>query len=154
MSSNETLADLVARRADGTVVAVIEVKNSENLNPETAAQFRRNLLVHAPLVPAARFFLLVSQDVGYLWDQHAESASLMSEPTVTFPVAPLVEYYLPSFAGKERLSSSQLELAVFQWLWDIANVAPQRPRDSEIPLSQTPFLRALEGGRVDWEVAA
>lgn len=55
---------IIAR--DGTPVALVEIKNRQNLSADVAIQYCRNLLVHGAL-PRSPYFLLLSQDVGYIW---------------------------------------------------------------------------------------
>ena len=59
------LADALIRGALGDPIAVVEIKNRENLTQDVAIQLRRNLLVHG-MLPNVPYFLLVSQDVGFL----------------------------------------------------------------------------------------
>src|SRR5215211_3684499 len=124
-------ADIIVQDADGGVLALVEVKNRENLTPDIAAALRRNLIAHGSVNWWARFFLIVSQDSGYLWDQESLPRLDVSPPTVVFPMRSVVERYLPSFVNGRRLSGSTLELAVSQWLWDLANEVEDRPREPE-----------------------
>lgn len=144
-------ADIVIQDANGAMLALVEVKNRQGLSPEIAAEFRRNLIAHGAVNREARFFLLVSQEVGYLWDQRSLPNTEAPRPTVTFPMASVVDHYLPSLMGSARLSGSQLELAVAQWLWDLANDAEERPREPEAALANTDFLPRIKGGRVGTE---
>ena len=66
----------------------------------------------------------------------------------------VVEHYLPSLSGTIRLSESQLELAVTQWLWDLANGVADRPREPEAVLAKTDFPQLVNGARLDAEVEA
>lgn len=144
--------DIVVQAADGGVLAFVEVKNREGLSPDIAAALRRNLVVHGRVHRWARFFLIVSQDIGYLWDQASLPPSDAPLPTVDFPMRPVVERYLPSLVGSGRLSGSQLELAVAQWLWDLANEVEDRPAEPETALAKTDFPRLIKGGRVGTEI--
>ena len=152
MQTIHTDADIVVQGADGNVLALVEVKNRQGLAPDIAASLRRNLIIHSGVNLRSRFFLIVSQDFGYLWDQDSPSLTEEPLPAVGFPMNSVVEHYLPSFVGGTRLSSSQLELAVAQWLWDLAHEAEDRPREPDIGLAKTDFLRLIKGGRVGTEV--
>jgi len=146
-------ADIVVQAADGNLLAIVEVKNRENLTPVVAAQLRRNLMAHGQLNIIVRYFLIVSQDVGYLWDQKAHPSFDIVPSTLEFPMTQVIERYLPSFVGAGRLSNAQLELAVTQWLWDIAGDVGGRPRMPEDILAQAPdFLRLLRGALVSTEI--
>jgi hypothetical protein len=141
--------DIVVRAADGEVVALVEVKNQENLTPEIAAAIRRNLIVHGFANSYSRFFLIVSQDIGYLWDQVALSTQDAPLPTVEFVMAPVIEFYLPSLVGGRRLEGSSVELAVSQWLWELARGIGNLPKEPDLALAKTHFLRLIQGGQVE-----
>jgi len=142
----------MVQAADGNIVALIEVKNLNSLSADTAATIRRNLVVHGRTNWWPSFFMVVSQDRGYLWDQRSLPPEPTQPPTTEFPMSPVVAHYLPSFAGGARLRGSQLELAVEQWLWDLANDVEQRPHVSERALATTGFLEMVRGGRVSTEI--
>jgi hypothetical protein len=144
--------DLVVQAADGDIVALVEVKNVEGLSAEIAATIRRNLIAHGRVNWWSPFFLVVSQETGFLWDQRSLPPDLRPLPTAEFPMAPVVERYLPSFVGGPRLSGSQLELAVQQWLWDLAGGVQDRPREPDVALAETGFLEMVRGGRVSTEI--
>lgn len=151
----QTLAigvDIVVQAADGSVLALVEVRNRENLTPDVASVLRRNLIAHGFANVWARYFVIVSQDAGYLWDQESLPAGEVPRPTVEFPMRSVIERYLPSLATNGRLSGSAVELAVTQWLWDLARGVEDRPREPEIALGKTDFLRLIRGGRVSTEI--
>jgi hypothetical protein len=123
------VADLTVRSTDGTAVATA---------------LRRNLVVHSG-IPDVPYFLLVSQETGFLW-KHA--ASPESPPTTSFPMGAVIERYIPSAGVDERLRGEQLELIVLQWLADLAadpNVPAGEPEDT---LASCGFLDAIRGARV------
>ena len=152
MQTVQRRADVIVKDANRNVLALVEVKNSQGLSPGVAATYRKNLMMHGLVDGWSRFFLVVSQDVGYLWDQTTLLPGDEPAPTVAFPMTPVVQHYLPSFAGGAWLSGSQLELAVVQWLWDLARDAESRPREPEATLGETEFLRLIKGGRIDTEI--
>jgi hypothetical protein len=108
--------DLAVQAANGDVLALVEVSNPEHLSPDIAVTLRRNLIAHGFVDAGTPFFLIVSQDIGYLWDQGALPRGDIAPPTIEFPMASVVGRYLPSFVGGGRLAGSDLELAVLQWL--------------------------------------
>jgi hypothetical protein len=144
-------ADMVVQAADGRVLALVEVRNRENLTPDVASVIRRNLIEHGLQYGWARFFLIVSQDAGYLWDQESFFPGDVPLPTDEFTMRSVVEFYLPSLVNRGRLDGSDVELAVIQWLWDLANGVVNRPREPEATLAKTDFLRLIKGGRVETE---
>jgi len=147
-------ADILVQDADGNELALVEVKNRQGLSPDIAATLRRNLITHGLANQSSRFFFLMSQDMGYLWDQNSLPGVDIPSPAFEFPMVQVVEHYLPSLSGTIRLSESQLELAVTQWLRDLANEVEDRPREPEAVLSKTDFPRLVRGGRLDTEVEA
>jgi hypothetical protein len=141
-------ADIVVRDSGGNLLAWIDVRNREDLSPEIAAVLRRNLVTHGYVSTDARYFMLVSQEFGYLWDEREARAGVLPSLPIVFSVGPIVRHYLPSLVDGDRLSGSQLELAITQWLWDLANTVEDRPREPETSLAGTDFVRSIEGGRV------
>jgi hypothetical protein len=141
-------ADIVVQSANGASVALVEIKNRESLTPEIAATIRRNLLAHGFGSVQTPFFLMVSQDHGYLWDQRQVFAIEEEPPTVRFTMEPVVQRYLPSLADGIRLSGSQLELAVAQWLSDLTRDGDLPPSEPEATLRGTDFVEMIRGGEV------
>jgi hypothetical protein len=153
MQTLQIRPDIVVQSADRNVVALVEIKNLPDLSPEVAAIIRGNLMAHGLAHQWARYFLLVSQEVGYLWDRASLGDAPNPLPAATFPMRPVVERYLPSFVTALHLSESHLELAVIQWLWDVANELENRPHETESALAPTGFLDLIKGGRVGLEPA-
>lgn len=145
--------DIVVQAADGNIVALVEVKNPETFTAEIAAGIRRNMVHHGRMGLWSPFFLLVSQDTGYLWDQRSGRTTPDASPTLEFSMRPVVLHYLPSFANGTRLSGSQLELAVAQWLSDLARDATIGPTGADRAFDATDFLHLIRGGRVETEAA-
>jgi hypothetical protein len=140
--------DFIVQGPNRDVVALVEVKNLKELSADTAAAIRRNLVAHSDLGLRSPFFMLLSQDVGYLWDQRSVPNQLEAVPTTEFPMEPVVRRYLPSFVHGPRLRGSQLELAVNQWLSDLAAGAIARVEAPERALLGSGFLDMIRGGRV------
>jgi len=141
-------ADIVLRSQDGSTVALVEVKNLAALAPDVVVEFRRNLLRGANLL--APFFLLVSQDIGYLWRR----ALPQDPPVAAFPMRSVVAHYLPTLEREVRLSGSSLAFVVAEWLSDLATNDPRRPRDVEAPLIDAGFVEAIAGASVQRDDSA
>ena len=146
-----TEADIVVRAINGEPVAVVEVKNRQHLSIDVAMALRRNLVVHG-LLTRSRYFLLVSQDVGFLWDQGAEVA-IDAPPTLQFAMDRVVDRYLPRLDAQERLQGSTLELVVLQWLSDLSEGLPEPIGEPERSLAGVGLLDAIKGARISDAVA-
>ncbi|MEA2574393.1 MAG: hypothetical protein QOH93_1691 [Chloroflexia bacterium] len=144
-------ADIVIRNSDGNAVAVVEVKNRANLSRDVAIDLRRNLLTHG-LISAAPYFLILSQECGFLW-KDIGSAALDAPPTQEFSMRPVMQRYLPQVDTEERLSGSVLELLVLQWLNEIAANGQHSPEDPERLLATSGFLDSLRDATILVEVS-
>jgi hypothetical protein len=139
-------ADIVARNAEGNTIAVVEVKNRENLSKDVAIDLRRNLIMHG-LVPVAPYFLLLSQDSGFLWKDMG-LAALDAPPTQEFSMRPVLQRYLPQMESENRLGESILELLVLQWLNEIAIDGRESPEEPERLLATSGFLDSLRDATI------
>ncbi len=139
-------ADIVIRNSEGNTVAVVELKNRENLTKDVAMDLRRNLIAHG-LVPIAPYFLILSQDSGFLW-KDVGLAALDAPPTQEFSMRPVLQRYLPQMDSKNRLGESTLELLVLQWLNEIAVNGQQRPEEPERLLASSGFLDSLRDATI------
>lgn len=145
--SHSTRADVLVKGLDGRPVAVVEVKNRPDLRAGIAASIRRNLITHGMVNQSVPYFLLVSQDAGFLWDQRSKSHP-DDPPAVEFSMEPVVGYYVRWLAPDTRLDGSALEFVVANWLADqsIGN-GPAFPETTE-QLAAVGFLEAVEGAMV------
>ncbi|HVF99658.1 MAG TPA: hypothetical protein VND68_07455 [Chloroflexia bacterium] len=139
-------ADIVIRNLDGNAVAAVEVKNSANLSRDVAIELRRTLIEHG-YVPVAPYFLIISQESGFLW-KDAGSVALDAPPTQEFSMAPVLRRYLSQVDTKDRLSGSVLELLVLQWLNEIAFNGQQPTEDPERLLASSGFLDSLRNAMI------
>jgi len=140
--------DIIIRGRDGSPVAAVEVKNQLDLSQKKAIALRRHYTRLSSLF-AAPFFLLVSQDRGFLW-RRATSGNGSAKPAAEFPMDNVVVRYLPTARGGTRLQEPVLELLVSQWLMDLAEHSAQRPRsEPEQLLAQVGFLDSVKGGVVE-----
>ncbi|MDP9354851.1 MAG: hypothetical protein M3R02_06135 [Chloroflexota bacterium] len=153
MATYPVAADIVVQAADGDLLALVEVKNRHHLTADIATVLRSNLLAHGVVDRRAPYFLIVSQDVGFLWDQRSQPPDLAAPPKVQFSMVPVIQRYLPSLADGERLGGSQVELAAVQWLSDLARGIENRPKEPDAALAKTDFLKMIKGGRVGMEIS-
>lgn len=141
-------ADIVVRAQDGRVIALVEVRNSMNLSSDTAVAFRRDLLADHLLDESLPFFLIASQDWGYIWDRSARDQPFAT-PAKQFPLQAVASHYLPWFDPQLRLSSQELEIALARWLSDIAERRVDRPKNADRFFDDTGFLDAIGGATVE-----
>ena len=144
-------ADIVVRASNGEPVAVVEVKNRQDLSTDVATALRRNFVVHGHSTRSP-YFLLSSQDVGFLWDQRAASTS-DAPPVLRFPMDRVVDRYLPRLGADERLQGSVPELVVLQWLSDRSGELPEPIEEPERSLVGVGLLDAIKGARISDAVA-
>lgn len=141
-------ADIVVRAADGRVIALVEVSNRENLSSDIAVAFRRDLLADHLLDESLPYFLIVSQDRGYIWDR-SSSGQPFAMPKKDFPLQAVAAHYLPWFDPRERLSGQELEIVMMRWLSDLAERRVDRPVDADRFFEGAEFLNAIRGATVD-----
>ncbi|HET7036096.1 MAG TPA: hypothetical protein VFI42_10485 [Thermomicrobiaceae bacterium] len=127
-------------------VAIVEITNRRDMTPEVAQQIRRNMLVHGIALPV-RYFLLVSQDKGYVWTP-ASAPHYDTPPDGEFSMREIVKDYLPSNEPDRRFREPELSLIVLRWLGDLAFGHDHPSQDSERVLSQLGFLDAIGEGTV------
>jgi len=147
----DLLTDILITDHDDTPIAAVEVKNRQHLSPQVAAVLRRNLIVHG-YVPPTPYYMLLSQDVGYLW-KDAKPQDLDVLPDYAFPLDNVVARYLKSKA-KRRLSGEELELVISQWFIELTLEHHEPREEPERTLATAGFLAAIRGGSVVVEAAA
>jgi hypothetical protein len=58
--------DLVIKNTEGMPIAIIKVVSWQNLTEDVAMEMKRNMVEDGlPIITS--YFLLLSQDIGYLW---------------------------------------------------------------------------------------
>jgi hypothetical protein len=140
-------ADIIARAPDGRIIAIADINNRIDLNSAVAVEFRRSLIADDQLDPRIPFLLVVSQDVGLLWDRGASGQPFVN-PSTEFPTAPIMSYYLPWFDPAKRLGASEVQHTVARWLRDIAFEDTDRPTHIDKQFEGTQFLEALQGAEI------
>lgn len=141
-------SDLVARSPQGNIIAVVEIKNARNLPPQYAESLIQQALREGD-VPCARYFMVVSQDVGYLWSDVCPGAETAIAP-LQFRMAPIIARYT-SIEGDRRLSEFELTLRVQHWLTDLSLHTPNTPISHEEPenaLESVGFVRAIHDATI------
>lgn len=157
MSSTTQAFDVAAVSPAGELLVVVEVKNRESLSPTIATALRRNLIVHG-LRSHAPYFLLLSQERGFVWVRSSEvdvdaRLTFDAPPTAEFSMGEVIDRYLPGLDGRDRLRGEELELLVVQWLVDLANGRVAVEHEPERTLDQLGLVQAIRGTRVTSAIA-
>jgi hypothetical protein len=139
-------ADLAIHSPNGHLIALVEVKNIERFDLAAASGIRRNLATYSSL-PEAPYFLLVSQDQGYLWSGE-RVGGLDAIPMIEFSMQPVMQRYYANGTNPRRMSGSELEYVVFQWLTELAWLRQASSESQAVPLHDSVFAEAIQGGRV------
>ncbi len=139
--------DIIVKSEGEEPVAIVEIMNRRELTPAVAQQIRRNLLVHG-LARQIGFFLLLSQDRGYVWTPLSRD-SVDSPPDGEFSMHEVVNYYLPVDDPHRRFQKPELELIVMQWLGKLAtNGNLPYSTEPERVLGELGFVNAVRDGSV------
>ena len=137
------LPDLVIKNAEGSLGAVIEVKNLQNLSRDEAIALRHDLVDYG-LPSQIPYFLLLSQDIGFLWKGQN---NLDAPPLYEFPMDPVIKRYLKK-NPERRLYGTELELLVLQWLLNLTTKPQQDVEEPEKTLARSGFNDSIKGGAV------
>jgi hypothetical protein len=137
--------DIVIADRSGEATAIIEVKALSDSSVQAATRYLRNLLAHG-VVPHARYALLITPDVGYLWSS-PEAVLHESVPSLAFPMDRITRHYLPSDGGSTLVRDLVLESIVKQWLSDLADGAIVDEQTTSA-LRDSGFLDVVRNGQI------
>ena len=145
------LVDITVRDRARLPVLAVEVKAVRGKDRQWAAQLRGSLVAHGFIQPA-RYFLLVTPEMSYLWDESVETANSERPPDVVVATADLI--------GEDRLGDVHwdgraLELLASSWLASITDAAALEdlPEGGRRFLEESGLDRALRGGVVEFQAA-
>lgn len=146
ISHSRPRPDILIRDSEGYPIAVVEVKNPLHLSRNTAMELRHNLIEYG--IPAhVPYFLLLSQDVGFLWKDGAGGVDSDAPPDYEFPMDKIVIRYLKE-TSERRLYDFILSAIVFQWLNDLVNDPENADEEPEKTLALAGFNQALKNATV------
>jgi hypothetical protein len=129
----------------GRVVASVEIQNLQNLTRDAATYIRYNMLVDG-LLARTPYFLVMSQDKGYLWKDSWQEGD-DAPPTYEFPTNNIAPRYVKRKPG-ERLYAVEIELLAFQWLTDLAKGKQKIGEEPENTLAQAGFIDTIKDATV------
>lgn len=136
--------DILVQSPNGLPIAVVEIKNIMNLSRDIATEMRHNIVARG--VPSqVPYFLLVSQDVGFLWKGQREGLDV--PPDYMFPMSTIVTRYLKR-KSDERIYREVFELLVLQWLSDLAAGRSTASDEPEKTLALAGFYDDIKGATV------
>lgn len=145
------LSDLVVTNDGDDLVAVIKVKNLRGLSRDEAIELRHDLLEYG-LPDQIPYFLLLSQEKGFLW-QDGNKDTPDAPPTEEFSMSEVVARYNEGNTGK-WLFSQVLEWVVLEWLFRLAIQSPEevegleKTEEPERTLARSGFNKAINGAYV------
>src|SRR5436305_15061712 len=145
MSRSRPRPDILIRDPEGYPIAVVEVKNIQNLSRDVAMELRHNLIEYG--IPArVPYFLLLSQDVGFLWKE-SNHLDPDAPPNYEFPMDKVVTRYLKEHTER-RLYESILGLVVFQWLNDLVINPGNKDEEPEKTLALSGFIESIKDATI------
>src|SRR6266567_4257762 len=96
--------DILIRNSEGDPIAIVEVRNRQNLSRDAAIEMRHNI-VAGGLPTNVPYFLLLSQEVGFLWKGQQQD-NLDAPPAYEFPMDKVVTRY-SNRGPEERLYNTE-----------------------------------------------
>ena len=143
--SRSFIPDLVIKNFNDDSVAVVEIQSRTNMSRDIAIDIRRNM-IEAGLPFNIPFFLLVSQDIGYLW-KDTKGSEPYELPVSEFSMRNVIERY--SIRNLEqRLYGYELRLVVYHWLTNLTKSSQKNIEEPEKTLAHFGFDDAIRGALV------
>jgi hypothetical protein len=142
--------DLVIKNPRGRPIAVIEVKNMQNLSRDEAIAIRHDLFDYG-FTSQVPYFLLLSQEVGFMWKE-SKQKNPDAPPTYEFPMDKVITRYLRRNPGR-RLYGEELEILLFRWLISLVTETQEDTEEPEKTLARSGFSELIRGAEVLLEEA-
>jgi hypothetical protein len=120
-------------------IAVVEINNRADLKESHGSDREARMRLGGG---AARYFMLVSQDVAFLWDTAEPNYVRRIEMSAIF------RRFIPDLDHRERLYGFQVEMIVSAWLSELAAGWRDATDEPERQLADVGFLEAVRGARV------
>lgn len=143
LSARTVRVDLLARDKQGRAIAIVELKNRPGLSARAAAELRRNIIVHG--LRQIPYFLVLSQDKGYLWKPDAPIDTM---PQHSFLTRSVIPSHVIESARNGRLTERELEFFVLQWLLELPRKSPEHLQDFENELIRSGFVDAIKDAEI------
>ena len=125
-------------------VAVVRIFNVANLQPEHGNDRQGYMRLTGG---AASYFLLVSQDSGYIWTEG-------SDIPVRFDMSPVIRRFIPNITPGHRMFGMDVATLVSFWLSELTGEWRVGDEEPEKTLASVGFLDQVRGSTVYSETAA
>jgi hypothetical protein len=145
MTTSRRIVDILIQSLEGDTIAVVEVKNLRDLSRDEAIQIRRSLADYGVPVQVP-FFMLLSQDIGFLW-KDSKYENLDAPPMYTFPMHNVVARYSDRKPG-ERLYEPEFEILALRWLNHLTINTQNSGEEPEKTLALSGFDEAIKDADV------
>ncbi len=142
MTTSRRYVDILVQTPEGDTIAIVEVKNLRDPSLDEAIQLRRNLADYGVPVQVP-FFMLLSQDIGFLW-KDSKYENLDAPPMYTFPMGNVVARYSDRKAG-ERFYEAEFEILALRWLNHLTIGSQNSGEEPEKTLALSGFDEAIKG---------
>ncbi len=125
-------------------IAVVEVTSLSDMILDDALEIRestlgRGLPAHVP------YFLLVSQDIGFLWKNNP-SLNVNSSPDYEFPMHNVMVRFSRKLP-EQRLYAEELGYVVLRWLMNLSSRSQDMGQEPEKTLARAGFVDAIKGAK-------
>lgn len=145
-----THPDILIRSRDNVPIAIVEVKNRREWPETLVTSMRRNMIAHG-ILPPIPYFLLISQEQGFIWRQKSEPEeddSVDRPPDAKFSMLHIVDRYAPANLTGSWLRGAELQYVVQRWLDDLATGARHEGDNTEQILAEVGFINAIADASV------
>jgi hypothetical protein len=146
--------DFILFRPDRRLVAAVQANGQFNTSAQWAAEFRRNLLVRGG-IPPLEYFLIVTPDTVYLW-QDSDVEPVVRLPDAVIPARPHLARYVDGTRVRlETVDPTIFKMIVEFWLSDLGYPVSEA---AEIALANgfdgIGLIEAVRGGKMECKEAA
>lgn len=129
--------DLVIKNTEGMPIAIVEVQSWKNLTEDVAMKMKRNMVEDGlPIITS--YFLLLSQDIGYLWTKD-KLLDPNAPPSYKFPMENIVKRYMKKEYWERRFVKSEMEFLILRWLINLSANPEMETEEPEETLNRAGF---------------
>jgi hypothetical protein len=143
--------DIGIRGAGGAPLAMVEVKNIPKLTLGAAARIRDQLTAYARAVPTAKYFLVLSQEDGFIWEPDPNGAYGAEGERIS--MRPVLREYLSDAELDRHIRGSELELVLVHWFGDLARGRLVQPGNARADGPFARFAADIRDAQVELETA-